>query len=167
GRMGNHTTLPRDGAPDEEIVAGRSDEAMRMMLSALQAMAQGDFTVELPGHWEGLDGRLANAFNTVVRSNRGLAAELARVGEKVGREGLTRQRIALTNRHGCWGEMEGSVNELVDDLVRPVATITETIAGVAKGDLTRSVPLETDGRPLQGEFMRSATIVNRMIVQMD
>ncbi|WP_202841926.1 HAMP domain-containing protein [Luteimonas saliphila] len=164
--MVNHTTLARDGAADGDPGAGRSDAAMRSMLAALQAVAQGDFTVELPGHWEGLDGRLADAFNTVVRSNRGLALELARVGEKVGREGLTRQRIALTNRHGCWGEMESSVNDLVDDLVRPVATITEAIAGVAKGDLTRSVPLEAEGRPLQGEFLRSATIVNRMIEQM-
>ena len=147
-------------------VTSRSDDAMRLMLSALQAVAQGDFTVELPAHWEGLEGRLADAFNTVVRSNRDLALELARVGEKVGREGLIRQRIALPNRHGSWGGMEASVNELVDDLVRPVATITEAIAGVAKGDLTRGVPLEADGRPLQGEFLRSATIVNRMIEQM-
>ncbi|HVI58930.1 MAG TPA: HAMP domain-containing protein [Luteimonas sp.] len=139
---------------------------MRRMLSAMQAVAQGDFAVELPGHWEGLEGRLADAFNDVVRGNRALAQELARVGQKVGREGLTRQRIALPNRKGCWGDMEDSVNELVDDLVRPVATITEAIAGVAKGDLTRSVPLEADGRPLQGEFMRSAMIVNRMIEQM-
>src|SRR5690606_34405044 len=121
---------------------------------------------ELPGHWDGLEGRLADAFNQVVRGNRALASELARVGQKVGREGLTRQRIALPNRHGCWGDMENSVNELVDDLVRPVATITEAIAGVAKGDLTRSVPLEADGRALQGEFMRSAMIGNRMIEQM-
>ncbi len=164
--MVTHTTLAHDVARDDDRTADRSEDAMRMMLSALQAVAEGDFMVELPGHWDGLEGRLADAFNTVVRSNRELASELGRVGEKVGREGLTRQRIVLPNRHGCWGEMEGSVNDLVDDLVRPVATITEAIAGVAKGDLTRSVPLETDGRPLQGEFMRSATIVNRMIEQM-
>src|SRR5690606_10378648 len=47
-----------------------------------------------------------------------------------------------------------------------IETMTEATAGVAKGDLTRTVPLETDGRPLQGEFLRSATIVNRMIEQM-
>src|SRR4029077_17695188 len=35
-----------------------------------------------------------------------------------------------------------------------------------KGDLTRSVPLEADGRPLQGEFLRAATLVNRMLEQM-
>src|SRR5690554_909205 len=162
--MVTHTMHALDAAPAD--LPGDPDNALRMMLSALQAVAQGDFGMELPGHWEGLEGRLADAFNTVVRSNRALAGELARIGEKVGREGLTRQRISLPNRHGCWGQMEGSVNELVDDLVRPVATITEAIAGVAKGDLTRGVPLEADGRPLQGEFMRSATIVNRMIEQM-
>ena len=62
--------------------------------------------------------------------------------------------------------MEHSVNGLIDDLVRPIETMTEAMAGVAKGDLTRTVPLEADGRPLQGEFLRSANIVNRMIEQM-
>ena len=59
-------------------------------------------------------------------------------------------------------DMEQSVNGLIDDLVRPVETMTEAMAGVAKGDLTRTVPLEADGRPLQGEFLHSANIVNRM-----
>ncbi|MDQ3617801.1 MAG: HAMP domain-containing protein, partial [Pseudomonadota bacterium] len=136
------------------------------MLAAMQAVRHGDFSVQLPGHWDGIEGKLAESFNEMVLSNRNLAHELARVGQKVGREGQTRQRIALSNRQGCWGEMEHSFNQLIDDLVRPIDTITEAMAGVAKGDLTRSVPLEADGRPLQGEFLRSATIVNRMIDQM-
>ena len=41
-----------------------------------------------------------------------------------------------------------------------------TIAGVAKGDLSQTMRLEVDGRPLKGEFLRSATIVNTMIEQM-
>src|SRR3546814_11865516 len=91
-----------------------------------------------------------------------MAAELARVGQKVGRQGQTRQRMAPANRQGAWAEMEQSVNQLIDDLVRPVDTITEAMAGVAKGDLTRTVPLEADGRPLQGEFLRPASLVNRL-----
>ncbi|RZA34515.1 MAG: response regulator [Lysobacteraceae bacterium] len=139
---------------------------MQVIVAAMQAVKQGDFSVQLPAHWEGMEGKLAESFNEMVLANRGLAHELARVGQKVGREGQTRQRIALSNRQDCWGAMEQSVNDLIDDLVRPVETITEAMAGVAKGDLTRSVPLEFEGRPLQGEFLRSATIVNRMIDQM-
>jgi HAMP domain-containing protein/CheY-like chemotaxis protein len=146
---------------------GRDEtQALLQILEAMNAVRDGDFTVQLPAHWEGMEGKLAESFNVMVRANRSLAHELASVGQKVGREGQTRQRIALSNRQQCWGSMEQSVNDLIDDLVRPVETITEAMAGVAKGDLTRSVPLEVDGRPLQGEFLRSATIVNRMIDQM-
>jgi HAMP domain-containing protein len=37
---------------------------------------------------------------------------------------------------------------------------------MAKGDLGQSVPLEVDGRPLKGEFLRSAKLVNAMIEQL-
>jgi HAMP domain-containing protein len=37
---------------------------------------------------------------------------------------------------------------------------------VAQGDLLQTVQLEVDGRPLKGEFLRSATIVNTMIKQL-
>ena len=136
------------------------------LLSAMKGVHSGDFSVQLPLHWDGIEGKLAASFNEIIASNRQLATELARVGQKVGRQGQTRQRVAPANRRGAWAEMEQSVNHLIDDLVRPVETITEAMAGVAKGDLTRTVPLEADGRPLQGEFLRSANIVNRMIEQM-
>ncbi len=129
-------------------------------------MRDGDFTVQMPRHLEGLEGKLAEAFNEIVGHNRRLAQELDRVGQKVGREGQTRQRLQPANRQGAWAAMERSVNELIDDLVRPVETMTAAVGAVAKGDLSRTVPLEADGRPLQGEFLRSATNVNRMIEQM-
>ncbi|GAB2504435.1 HAMP domain-containing protein [Lysobacter humi (ex Lee et al. 2017)] len=142
------------------------EDPLHELLAAMAAVQGGDFDVNVPRHWDGIAGRLAEAFNEIVAQNRELARELARVGQTVGREGQTRQRVTPAARRGQWADMERSVNELIDDLVRPVETMTEAIAGVAKGDLTRQVPLDADGRPLQGEFLRSATIVNRMIEQM-
>ncbi|MFC5578891.1 HAMP domain-containing protein [Lysobacter niabensis] len=146
--------------------AGDGTDPMLALLAAMQAVTHGDFSVALPSHWPGVEGKVADAFNSMVLMNRRLAEDLQRVGVKVGREGQTRQRLVPANRQGAWAGMEASVNDLIDDLVRPVETMTEAMAGVAKGDLTRTVPLEADGRPLQGEFLRSATIVNRMIEQM-
>src|SRR5207245_713762 len=40
------------------------------------------------------------------------------------------------------------------------------ISAVAQGDLLQTVRLDVDGRPLKGEFLRSANIVNRMIKQL-
>jgi HAMP domain-containing protein len=54
----------------------------------------------------------------------------------------------------------------MDDLPRPTTEITRTIGAVAKGDLGLTMGLEVDGRPLQGEFLHSAKLVNRMIEQL-
>jgi HAMP domain-containing protein len=62
--------------------------------------------------------------------------------------------------------MEVSVNTLVEDLLRPTAEVTRAIAAVAQGDLTQTVRLDVDGRPLEGEFLRSANLVNTMIQQL-
>jgi HAMP domain-containing protein/CheY-like chemotaxis protein/signal transduction histidine kinase len=62
--------------------------------------------------------------------------------------------------------METSVNTLIDDLLWPTTEVTRALAAVAKGDLLQTVRLDVDGRPLEGEFLRSATIVNTMIEQL-
>ena len=62
--------------------------------------------------------------------------------------------------------MRSSVNVLIEDLLWPITEVTRTISAVAKGDLLQTVPLEVDGRPLEGEFFRSASIVNTMIKQL-
>ena len=56
---------------------------------------------------------------------------------------------------------------LIDDLLWPVTEVTRTITAVAKGDLSKKVRVEVDGRPLKGDFLRSATIANTMIEQMN
>ncbi len=85
----------------------------------------------------------------------------------MGRQGRLRERINVINRQGAWLLMEQSVNRLLDDLVRPIDMMTDVVSAVAKGDLGRSAPLEHGGQPLQGEVLRSAMIVNRMIEQME
>src|SRR5207248_4790172 len=49
---------------------------------------------------------------------------------------------------------------------RPTTEVTGAIAAVAQGDLTQGVRLDVDGRPLEGEFLRSANLVNTMIQQL-
>ncbi|WP_228076542.1 HAMP domain-containing protein [Novilysobacter ciconiae] len=150
-------------ADDDDVTDNHVD---RRLLQALCAVRDGDFSVQLPVHWDGTAGKIADCFNAIVIRNRHLADELARVGTAVGRDGQTGKRLVMGNHDGAWQGMQRSVNGLIDDLVRPIETMTEAMTGVAKGDLTHTVPLEADGRPLKGEFLRSAKIVNRMIGQM-
>ncbi|MDP9039675.1 MAG: HAMP domain-containing protein [Acidobacteriota bacterium] len=129
-------------------------------------MRDGDFSVRLPNTWTGLDGKLADTFNEIVAANQQMALELKRIGQVVGKEGRTRERTRFEQLRGSWGEMEGSVNTLVEDLLRPTTEVTRAIGAVAQGNLTQTVRLDVDGRPLEGEFLRSANIVNTMIQQL-
>jgi HAMP domain-containing protein/CheY-like chemotaxis protein/signal transduction histidine kinase len=141
-------------------------EYLAVILERLQTMKNGDFSVRLPVTWTGLPGKIADNFNEIVIANEQMASELKRVGQTVGKEGKTRERIRLEHRRGAWDEMEVSVNTLVEDLLRPTTEVTRAIAAVAQGNLTQTVRLDVDGRPLEGEFLRSASIVNTMIQQL-
>jgi len=149
------------GDPD-----GYSREYMAAILQSLQTMKNGDFSVRLPVTWTGLAGKIADNFNEIVTANEQMALELKRVGQAVGKEGKTRERIRVERRRGAWDDMEVSVNTLVEDLLRPTTEVTRAIAAVAQGNLTQTVRLDVDGRPLEGEFLRSANIVNTMIQQL-
>jgi len=142
------------------------EPSLHAVLAGLQTMRDGDFSVRLPGSWTGLAGKIADTFNEIVTANQQIANDLKRVGKVVGKEGLTRERARFQQQKGSWGDMEVSVNTLVEDLLRPTTEVTRAIAGVAQGNLTQTVRLDVDGRPLQGEFLRSATIVNTMIQQL-
>ena len=141
-------------------------DCLTTILQTLKTMKDGDFSVRLPVSWTGLPGKIADNFNEIVSANEQMAFELKRVGQVVGKEGRTRERIRVEHRRGAWDDMEVSVNTLVEDLLRPTTEVTRAIAAVAQGNLTQTVRLDVDGRPLEGEFLRSANIVNTMIQQL-
>jgi HAMP domain-containing protein/CheY-like chemotaxis protein/signal transduction histidine kinase len=152
--------------PADSTLAAVSRSQLAELLHVLHAVRDGDFSVRLPGDWTGLEGKIADTVNGIVASNAKMATELERVGNVVGRQGKTRQRVKFGRAGGAWGEMETSINTLIDDLLWPTTEVARALAAVAKGDLLQTVRLDVDGRPLEGEFLRSATIVNTMIEQL-
>ncbi|MEH2590897.1 HAMP domain-containing protein [Bradyrhizobium sp. AZCC 1721] len=155
----------RVAKPKPPHTNGTSDP-MQDLLHALQAMRAGDFSVRMTGDHLGIEGKIADTFNEIVASNQRMAQQLEHVGQVVGREGKTRQRVKFDLSSGSWADMEGSVNTLIDDLLWPTREVTRAVAAVAQGDLLQTVQLNVDGRPLGGEFLQSATIVNTMIKQL-
>ena len=147
-------------------VAEYDPSELVLILERMQAMRDGDFSVRLPGSWTGLSGKMADTFNEIAMANQRIAKELRRVGQVVGKKGRTRERARFDESRGAWGEIEDSVNTLVEDLLRPTTEVTRAIAAVADGNLTQTVRMDVDGRPLEGDFLRSAKIVNTMIQQL-
>ena len=83
------------------------------------------------------------------------------------RQGGPDQRARVPRgRPGLLGGLGPFRQQPDDDLVRPTVDTARVIGAVAKGDLSQTMDLESDGRPLQGEFLRTARTVNTMVHQL-
>ena len=160
----NHESLTTMDSMDNG--RGPASAEIIHVLESLQALRDGEFSTRLPGSWTGLSGKLADTFNEIAAANQQIAGELERVGQAVGKQGQTSERARFHESRGAWGEMSVSINSLVEDLLRPTEEVTRAIAAVAHGNLNQRLRLDVNGRPLEGEFLVSANIVNTMIQQL-
>src|SRR5713101_7870133 len=137
------------------------DRFSRQLLSAMLVFRDGKFGVRLPSDLVGVNGKIADAFNDIVAVTERRARETARVSRSVGKEGKLKQRMSVPGATGGWADEVAAIN-----LVWPTTEVTRAVGAVAKGDLGPSIALEVEGRPLEGEFLRSAKLVNKMIDQL-
>ena len=143
-----------------------SETEMTALLGALSALKRGDSSVRLPLKWTGLAGKVAEAFNDVVELNERMSEELARLSKTVGKEGKLRNRANVGDVRGFWKTSIDCVNSLLDDLVHPTSETARVIGAVAQGDLSQTMALEVDDRRLEGEFLRTAKTINKMVDQL-
>src|SRR5712692_3473396 len=145
---------------------GDDDSFSRELLAAMVTFRNGEFGVRMPSDLTGIHGKIADAFNDILAVSERRAIETTRVCRAVGKEGRLKERKALPGLTGGWAAEVVAINTLIDDLVWPTTEVTRAVGAVAKGDLGQSMALEVDGRPLEGEFLRSAKLVNKMIDQL-
>ncbi|MEG4866657.1 HAMP domain-containing protein [Microcoleus sp. CZ3-B2] len=138
----------------------------KQLLRTLVAVKKGDFSARMPIDQTGLAGKIADELNDIIELNQRMAAELDRIGTVVGKEGKIAQRATIGNVEGSWAASVNSVNTLITDLVQPTSETARVIRAVAKGDLSQTIPLEIEERPLKGEFLQTAKIVNTMVDQL-
>jgi len=136
------------------------------VLRALRALRSGNLRVRLPEGEAGLAGSIAEAFNDIVELNRRTADELGRISRAVGREGRIRHRASIGSA-GSWARSETAVNQLVFDLTEPMLEVSRVLDAVARGDLSRRMPSEIDGKPLRGQYKRLADTINTMVDQLN
>ena len=153
--------------PGRSAGAERTEAAFsRDLLVALLRFRDGDFDARLASDFTGIEGKIADVFNEILSVSARRSAEITRVCRTVGKEGKLKQRMNVPGAVGGWTDEVSSLNTLIDDLVWPTTEVTRAVGAVAKGDLSQSMGLEVDGRALEGEFLRSAQLVNKMIDQL-
>jgi HAMP domain-containing protein/signal transduction histidine kinase/CheY-like chemotaxis protein len=148
------------------IEAPREHLDRRQILSALRAFRRGDFSIRLHHDYDGTDAEIAETFNEIVELNDQLTKEFERLSRVVGKDGRIGERGHVRNATGNWEASVRSVNDLIEDLVQPTAEVARVIGAVAKGNLSQTMNVEIDGRPLRGEFLRIGKVVNTMVEQL-
>src|SRR6266536_3976897 len=151
----------------QPAVNGTEQLDSKQLLKVLMAVKKGDFSVRMPIEYTGVAGKIADTLNDIIDLNQRMADEFARISTVVGKEGRIAQRASLGAPGGSWGACVDSVNMLITDLAHPTTEMTRVIGAVARGDLSQTIALEIDGRPLQGEFLRTGAIVNTMVDQLN
>jgi HAMP domain-containing protein/signal transduction histidine kinase/DNA-binding response OmpR family regulator len=155
---------------DEHAVNGSATDGhkaeLESFLDALISLRKGEFTVRLPTGWVGLRGKVADTFNDVMDQLEGMTDEVDRISRVVGKEGKIKQRASSGHLRGSWAGTIDSVNALISDLAHPTSEMARVVGAIAKGDLSQSMALDINARPLEGEFLRTAKTVNRMVEQL-
>ncbi len=139
---------------------------LKQLLSVLDAYRKGDFSARMPNDLLGLPGKVADTLNDIIDRGLETTTEFGRVAQLVGKQGKLDERIKLPNMKGSWQKLVDSSNGLANDLVSPLNEMIRVAGAVAKGDLSQNVPMEIDGLKLQGQFLKSAQIVNSMVEQL-
>jgi HAMP domain-containing protein/signal transduction histidine kinase/DNA-binding response OmpR family regulator len=137
------------------------------LLKTLMAFKKGNFDVRLPVDQIGVAGKIADTLNDILELNQKMVSEFARISKTVGKEGKIAQRASIGSASGSWAECFDSINSLIGDLVQPSTEVARVIGAVAKGDLSQTMSLEVDARPLRGEFLHTARVVNTMVDQLN
>ncbi|GAA1260204.1 HAMP domain-containing protein [Oryzihumus leptocrescens] len=165
---GTNTRGAETTGPEERAGDGGDFDAVQLsrLLSALQAMRDGNFRRRLPVSGDGLPAELAIVYNEIADRQQHLLSELTRVQRVVGREGRHSERLHQGLGEGGWARCAEAANSIVTDLVRPTGEFARVVAAVSEGDLTQRMDLKLDGRRLRGEPLRVARSVNGLVDQL-
>src|SRR5205085_1241917 len=139
-------------------MGGNLTAQVRNIAEVTTAVARGDLNRKITVDVKGEILELKNTINTMVDQLNAFAGEVTRVAREVGTEGKLGGQAAVPGAAGTWKDLTGNVNLLAANLTSQVRTIAEVATAVTKGDLTRSVQVET-----RGEMAELKDNINTMI----
>ncbi|MGH9415450.1 MAG: response regulator, partial [Terriglobales bacterium] len=166
GKLGGQAAVPgagtwKDLTDNVNSMAGNLTGQVRNIAEVATAIASGDLSKKITAEARGEILRLKETLNTMVDQLRAFAAEVTRVAREVGTEGRLGGQAVVSGVGGTWKDLTDNVNLLAANLTTQVRAIAEVATAVTKGDLTRSIQVET-----RGEVAELKDNINTMITNL-
>jgi HAMP domain-containing protein/CheY-like chemotaxis protein/signal transduction histidine kinase len=165
--VNKHTAGSVAASQNGDVLVHSATPAERRLLAALRAFKHGDFNTRLPVKGSGIEAEIAQAFNEVLDAKTRMLNEIKRVSRAISRDGRLSQRASLEGATGGWQEHIEAYNSLIETVAAPMAETNRVLAAVAQGDLSQRMSTDVDGRPLRGDFVKSAKVINAMVDQLN
>ena len=113
------------------------------------AVADGNLRQRLSVQAKGEVAALAETINNMTDTLATFADQVTNVAREVGVDGRLGGQANVPGASGTWKDLTGNVNLLAANLTTQVRAIAEVATAVTKGDLTRSIQVETRGEVAQ------------------
>ncbi|MFH8839025.1 HAMP domain-containing protein [Streptomyces sp. NPDC017868] len=138
-----------------------SDRILKKLLAGLTAVRDGDLGTRLPDDAVGLPGEIAAVYNGMVDQLSLVTAEVTRVAQEVGGQGLLGGHARVPRTGGVWRDLTTGVNSMADNLTSQVRNIAQVATAVARGDLTQKIRVDASG-----EILELKETINTMVDQL-
>ena len=151
GKLGGQAQVPgvagtwKDLTDNVNFMASNLTEQVRGIVKVVTAVANGDLAQRLTVQAKGEVAALADTINGMTDTLAIFADQVTNVAREVGVEGRLGGQANVPGAAGTWKDLTGNVNLLAANLTTQVRAIAEVATAVTKGDLTRSIQVETRG----------------------
>jgi CheY-like chemotaxis protein/signal transduction histidine kinase/HAMP domain-containing protein len=151
----------KDLTDNVNSMASNLTAQVRGIAKVVTAVANGDLKRKLMLDAKGEIETLADTINEMIDTLATFADQVTTVAREVGIEGKLGGQAKVPGASGTWRDLTDNVNELAANLTTQVRAIAEVATAVTKGDLTRSIAVET-----QGEVAVLKDNINQMIANL-
>jgi CheY-like chemotaxis protein/signal transduction histidine kinase/HAMP domain-containing protein len=164
GKLGGQAQVPgvagtwKDLTDNVNFMASNLTEQVRGIVRVVTAVANGNLSQRLAVQAKGEVAALADTINNMTDTLATFADQVTNVAREVGVDGRLGGQANVPGAAGTWKDLTGNVNLLAANLTTQVRAIAEVATAVTKGDLTRSIQVET-----RGEVAELKDNINTMI----
>ena len=135
----------KDLTDNVNFMASNLTDQVRGIVKVVTAVANGNLTQRLTVQAKGEVAALGDTINNMTDTLATFADQVTNVAREVGVDGRLGGQANVPGAAGTWKDLTGNVNLLAANLTTQVRAIAEVATAVTKGDLTRSIQVETRG----------------------
>ncbi|HEU4503598.1 MAG TPA: response regulator, partial [Nitrospira sp.] len=148
----------KDLTDSVNVMATNLTDQVRGIVKVVTSVANGNLRQKLTVEAKGEVAALGETINNMTDTLAIFADQVTNVAREVGVEGRLGGQANVPGAAGTWKDLTGNVNLLAANLTTQVRAIAEVATAVTKGDLTRSIQVET-----RGEVAELKDNINTMI----